>query len=95
MLLNLVISYPPRNERRINNILPKGVYQHTYVATEKHRRHLSISAKKWWSVPENKQRMQLAQTGVKRSPWSEESRKKVSEGLKRYYRNKKRGEQSK
>jgi hypothetical protein len=59
------------------------------------RKHLSISAKKWWAVPTNKERMSKIQTGIHRRNWSEEYKKRLSESMKRYYRNKNGGEKSK
>jgi hypothetical protein len=56
--------------------------------TEEHRKHLSLSAKKWRAVPTNKERMSKIQTGIHRRSRSEESKKKISESTKRYYLNK-------
>jgi hypothetical protein len=78
----------------INSALPKGIYERTKPATAEHRKHLSISVTAWWAIPENKERMRLIQTGIHRRGWTAESKKKTSDSMKRYYRNKKRGEKS-
>jgi hypothetical protein len=78
--------------KRILIELPRGVYERTSPITKEHRKHLSKAVKEWWAIPENKERMRSIQTGIHRRGWSEESKKKISESMKRYYRNKNRGE---
>ena len=69
-------------------VLRAGIYKQTKL----HKQHVSDAIKKWWSVPENKQRMRLIQTGTTRGEHSAEYRKNKSESMKRYYRNKHRRE---
>ena len=57
------MHYQPRRGKMIYSALPRGIYERTYTITEEHRKHLSISAKKWWAVPTNKERMSKIQTG--------------------------------
>lgn len=59
--------------------------------TKEHRKHLSEGIKKWWSVPENKERMRQAHIGRHYGGgWSlsKAQRKQISETLKRYWNNK-------
>jgi hypothetical protein len=58
--------------------------------TEEHRKHLSQSIKRWWSVPENKERMRRTHIGRHfGGGWSlsEAQRKQISETLKQYWKN--------
>lgn len=41
-----------------------------------------------WSSPLNKKRMSEIQTSIHRRKWSKKSKKRLSESMKRYYRNK-------
>ena len=75
----------------INRItLRPGIYKQTKL----HRQHVSDAIKKWWSSPLNKKRMSEIQTGIHRRKWSKKSKKRLSESMKRYYRNKHRIERS-
>jgi hypothetical protein len=75
--------------------MPRGIYKRTSPRTEEHREHLSIAAKEWWAIPENKERMRVAQTGTHRRGRSDESKKKMSDSMKRYWKRKKQQQQKK
>jgi hypothetical protein len=72
--------------------LPKGIYKRTGPRTQEHKEHLSIAIKEWWAVPENKERMRSIQTGIHRGGRSEESKKKMSISMFRYWQRKRRNE---
>lgn len=56
--------------------------------TARQNKHHSEALKVWWSKLENKERMRLAHRGHHNGGWhhSKVIRKKISEGVKRYWR---------